>query len=290
MCYHFICTKMLLTYEVFLLLAIAAKGVFSYVTHLPKCKYNGNFSKWHEGKYFKGTIAKTIKNVTREKCTLHCVLHKGCLSFNQKKDGAMCELITSHLGTYEEKPGWQVVSTDYTSYDYRGPMCRYLKPKCDFTIEYCIDVCEAPGYKCEKNVNLAKNKAVKSSSVASNNKNYKTKHAVDGEIGTKWISDDKDNQWISVDLAAVYKIPFVTLVNRNDKAKWDRLKDFTIRIGEHDESQKDQNQVCAKNQDQSKLLWQRYICENGPIDGRYVSLTRSSKQYFSVGEINVYAL
>ena len=90
-----------------------------FVTRLP-CGYNGNFSVRYDEKYYKGKVGKTVNDVTRKECSLHCLVYDGCLFFNHKKDGSICELMTSHKGAMTSRVAWQVVSTDYRDVQHRG--------------------------------------------------------------------------------------------------------------------------------------------------------------------------
>ena len=70
----------------------------------------------------------TVPNVSRRQCTLFCTLRDTCVFFNHKVDGTMCELLMSHIGTLEDNREWGVVSTNYSEWRFRGPMCRFLRP------------------------------------------------------------------------------------------------------------------------------------------------------------------
>ena len=87
----------MLTQELILFLSTVAMA-FSYITRLPTCdRYNGNFTERYNGKYFQGNVIDTVHNVSRRECTLYCILASGCLFFNQKRDGSMCELKYRHI-------------------------------------------------------------------------------------------------------------------------------------------------------------------------------------------------
>ena len=148
-----------------LYLAFTFKGISTFITRLPACKYSANYTVRRQGKYFQGNVSATIRNVSRRQCTLYCMLRNGCVFFNHKVDGTTCELLTSHIGTLEDNPEWSVISTNYTEWKFRGPMCKFLRPLCSADTEYCIDTCEAPGYQCKQLENIARGKVTNASSV-----------------------------------------------------------------------------------------------------------------------------
>ena len=257
--------------------------VSAFVTRLPACKYSANYSIIQEGKYFKGVINITIPMVSRRRCTLYCTLRESCVFFNVKEDGTTCELLASHIGTLEDKPGWSAVSTNYTEWRYRGPMCRFLRPLCNFDKEYCIDMCEAPGYRCQKLVNVAKGKATSSSGTHK----FTTSYLVDEDPATYWVSKKSSTPWVMVDLAKAYKILFITLINRTPDFM-ERMSHLMIKIGNNND--KDSNEICLKNQQQVVEATKNYFCKQGPIIGRYVVVIRAFKDYFNFAELMVYSL
>lgn len=79
------------------------------------------------------------------------------------------------------------------------------------------------GSELKAQINVALNKTVLASSTE--NGSYPASNAVDGNTGTRWASAYTDNEWIYVDLGAVYTLTQVKLV-------WETAlgKDFTIDI------------------------------------------------------------
>ena len=263
--------KVLVIFTHLFLLAFILKEISSFVTRLPACKYSANYTMRHEGKYFNGIVNITVPNVSRSKCTLYCTVHDGCVFFNHKTDGTMCELMTSHIGTFEDKPGWDFVSTNYTEWKFRGPMCRFLRPLCNFDIEHCIDTCEAPGYKCKALVDVARGKVTTASSIWNSREGHA--NVVDGNSDTLWSSKKEETPWILIDLSSDYKILFITIINRQD-AYNTRMKFVTIRIGNNKDQQS--NEICLDKINQNGINKMNYFCKGGRMIGRYVFLTRKA--------------
>jgi len=273
---------------IFLLFA-AISALFAYITRLPACgRYHGNFTNRDDGKYFRGEISATIWNVERKECMMHCVLSPGCLFFNHKKDNSKCELVTSHMGTIENNLEWQIVSTDYTSFDRKGPQCEYVSAECTFEYQHCYDTCEAPGFKCENRTNVALGKTVKFSSRHPQVAEALKQQVTDG-TRKSFTTAYNEQDWIQVDLGTPYKIAFVTLERPFLSDWWNRMKTLEIRIGNNDETNFAANQVCKNNIDQSGSFVERYACDNGPITGRYVLVQRrGNMNYFMIAEIMVF--
>ena len=264
------------------------KQISCFITKLPACKYSANYTQRHQDKYYTANVNITIQNVTRRKCTLYCTLNNACIFFNHKVDDSVCELLSSHIGTLEDKPGWTFVSTDYSEWKFRGPVCRYLRPVCTPAITYCIDTCEAPGYNCEAFVIIAFNKVTTSSTIFE--KDFKPADAVDGNPATPFVTKSEIEPWFMVDLATEYKVLFITILNRVDCCD-DRLKYLTIRIGNHNEKDKESNEICVDKQDQNNIAEKQYFCEKGPMAGRYVFVIRTGlKTHLAFGDILIYSL
>ena len=114
-------TPLLILLHLLLLLFMLLDQSDCFVTQLPACgRYHGNFSVRHDNKYFNGKVGHVVKNVTRRECGLHCTLHLGCLFFNHKKDGTVCELMTSYKGNMTSDVSWQVVATNLVKANLRG--------------------------------------------------------------------------------------------------------------------------------------------------------------------------
>ena len=264
------------------LLAFNLKEISSFITRLPACKYSANYTKRLEGKYFNGIVNITVPNVSRRKCSLYCTVRDSCVFFNHKTDGTMCELLASHIGTLEDKPGWDFVSTNYTEWKFRGPMCRFLRPLCDFD-KYCIDGCEAPGYKCKKLVNVAKGKVITVSPKAPD-----IDAVIDGDIRTFWqAADGEKTTWIFIDLATEYEIYFITIVSWRHSLG--RLRRITIQIGNN--GKPGSNPICVDNVNQNGIFRMNHFCKYGIMSGRYVWITKSpSSPRLALGEIMLYTL
>ena len=268
---------------------ICNKQISGFITKLPACKYSANYTQRHQDKYYRANVNIVIQNVTRSECTLYCTVNNACIFFNHKVDGSVCELLSSHIGTLEDKPGWTFVSTDYTEWKFRGPMCRYLRPVCTPAITYCIDTCDAPGYKCEAFVNIALNKVTKASTIYDTH--HKSANAVDGNRATPFGTIYETKPWFMVDLAKEYKVISITIQNRVKCCK-DRLKYITIRIGNHNEKDKESNEICLDKQNQNNIDVKQYFCEKGLMVGRYVFVSRtgSDGRSMTFGDILIYSL
>ena len=280
----------LLQFKYVFFVFIFNKQISCFITRLPACKYSANYTEQHQDKYFNADVNITIPNVTRGKCSLYCTLNNACIFYNHKVDDSVCELLSSHIGTLEDKPGWTFVSTDYTEWKFRGPMCRFLRPVCTPSSKYCIDTCKAPGYKCETLVNIALNKVTNSSTIYSTAR--KPAHAVDGTPRTVFATKFESEPWLMVDLATEYKVLFITILNRVDCCKT-RLKFLTLRIGNHNGKDKESNEICVDKQDQNNIDEKDYFCEKGPIVGRYVYVIRKDGDLdvlLNFGDILIYSL
>ena len=268
-----------------ILLTFILKEISSFITRLPACKYSANYTIKRKGKYFNGNVSLTIPNVAAHKCTLYCTLKDSCLFFNHKVDGTLCELLSSHIGILEDNKKWDVVSTDYSEWKFRGPMCKFLRPACDFEVEYCIDTCESPGYKCNKFVNIAEGKVTRASSLYHSDAARSSAKIVDGDFSTYWKSEKHSTPWIEVDLSAPNKILFVTVVNLPNN---NQLNQLSIRIS-------NKNNVyaapsCVYGQKQNGIEKKNYFCNGGPMIGRYVFALRNTNGYMNVAELMVYSL
>ena len=267
--------------------AFAFKGISTFITRLPACKYSANYTVRRQGKYFQGNVGATIRNVSRRQCTLYCTLRNGCVFFNHKVDGTMCELLTSHIGTLEDNPVWSVISTNYTEWKFRGPICRFLRPLCSADTEYCIDTCEAPGYQCKQLENIARGKLTNASSVRASYTG--SVNIVDGQPKTYWTSVGEGKPWVMIDLGAPYKILFITIFNVQNSNFMARLKFLTIRIGNNED--KESNEICLDNQNQNNIAKMNYFCKNGLLIGRYVFVIRNgATNEMTLADINVYSL
>ena len=262
----------MLKFKYIFFMFIFNKHISGFITKLPACKYSANYTQRHQDKYYRANVNITIQNVTRRKCTLYCTVNNACIFFNHKVDGSVCELLSSHIGTLEDKPGWTFVSTDYTEWKFRGPMCRYLRPVCTPTITYCIDTCEAPGYKCETFVDIALNKFTNSSTVSLDGR--LSANAVDGNPSSTFATKRETGTWFMVDLATEYKVLSITIQSRVDCCK-SYLKYITLRIGSHNEKDKESNEICVDKQDQNNIAEKQYFCEKGPMVGKYVFVIKS---------------
>ena len=270
---------------IIILLAFILKEISPFITRLPACKYSANYTIKRKGKYFNGNVSLTIPNVSAYKCTLYCTLNDTCLFFNHKVDGTMCELLTSHIGILEDNKEWDVVATDYSTWRFRGPTCRFLRPSCDFDIEYCIDTCESPGYKCKKLVNVARGKMTKASSLYQSDPALSSAKIVDGDASTFWAANKQSTPFVRVDLSTPYKILFVTIINSPNKYT---LKPLSIRIGNNDNMHTTPS--CVHSRDQNGIDKKKYFCKGGPMIGRYVFVVRNTVGFMNIAELMVYSL
>lgn len=256
----------------------------AFILRLPECKYFAYYTDIKDSQYFNGQVEKTLQNITRRKCSLHCTMNHACVFYNHKKDNSTCELIRSHIGTLMSNASWQIISTDYTDVRYRGQFCRFVQPNCDYSTEYCIDSCEDPGYRCKKYKNVAKKVSAQASSVY--NGRY-ANNVADESRSTFWVSrSDKENPvWIKLNLGKVYPILFITIVNRINKKLGYSIKGVAIKID---------NKVCVSSLTfGSATASKHFRCQNGIMNGQVVTITKKfnsySPNYLTISDIMVYS-
>ena len=260
-----------------------------FISRLKNCRYSGNFSVIQEGKYFtltkdKEKYTETILQKTRSQCTLYCTARDTCLLTNHKKDNSTCELISSTIGTAEDNADWRIVSPEYvTDFRYRGPMCRFIRPKLSHgpAHQYCQDICEAPGFEIKNLMNVAKDKTITSSSVkaptgpSNNRKFYYKRYMVDGDLSmtNRWFSELEKETWVLIDLATEYGVVIVSIFFAGTKYDLDNVN---IKVGMQEDPSKMQFIVQGGTVPLSDM--KDFYVQNGPILGRYVYFHRVSTE------------
>ena len=60
---------------------------------------------------------KTLSNVNKTSCSLHCILHPDCYYFNLQRDTGICELLEfiTDPSLLETKAGWDFIHTNLYS-------------------------------------------------------------------------------------------------------------------------------------------------------------------------------
>ena len=84
----------------------------SFLTHLLKCKFSANCSQIQEHKYFQGNVGTEIPILTRDQCSVKCLLKHTCVFYNHRIDNVACQLLTSSLVNMVYQNEWRFVSTN----------------------------------------------------------------------------------------------------------------------------------------------------------------------------------
>lgn len=262
-----------------------------YITRLEKCRYTANFSQIQEGKYFQGTIGTNRTGpITRSACSFACLADKSCVFYNHKTDESACELLTSHLGELIERVGWRHVSTDYTNFLYRGPLCQFTQMACypekGLHMYVCFDSCESPGYECSK-IKSIPNKEYKIEDISSAKTSYPKSNLIDFDKRTYWATETSTlSAFFIIDVGKLYSIYNVRICNRHDIPNEKGF--FRVNVS------RDKNTWvgCQKAVWMMKdVMYVDMPCVmNGPIVGQYVKVVRSNKQsaFTSLGEVLIY--
>ena len=86
---------------------IAIKGL---ITRLP-CIVHGKLNLV-ENRYNNGLIIRRLTSLTRNECAITCVSDALCVMVNYKKDGTVCELVSSTDGSEIISNEWDIFKTD----------------------------------------------------------------------------------------------------------------------------------------------------------------------------------
>lgn len=128
-------------------------------------------------------------------------------------------------------------------------------------------------------VNLAQGKTATASGAEGDD--YAAAKAVDGDAGTRWSSEFKDDQWIQVDLGSAQKIGKVVLV-------WEAAfgSEYKIQVSDDAKTWKDVVSVTdGKGGEDAREF-------SPPVTARYVrmqGIKRSTEWGYSLFEFKVYA-
>ena len=283
------------------MLSLSIISTSCFVTHLPSCgRHFGNFTQRNNNKYFRSeNISRIVNNVTRKECVLYCVTHTACHFINHKMDNSTCQLLTSYFGVMEEKPGWQFVSTDYSDWRTRGPLCTYLRSvdrisrPCQGSDIFCIDKCLTPGYECRKSRDVAFKKNAKASSYnisSASTPDRLPKYATHGGSTFFASAPGESKPWLLVDLEQRYAITHFNIKGHDIHVN---PSNVMLLIGDFDERNIDGNDICIDNADASKRSFREYKCRhNIPMFGRYVvmTITDEAKTQIYVTFLRVYSL
>ena len=71
------------------------------------------------------------------------------------------------------------------------------------------------------------------------------KYAVDGKIGQSYVSSKRIRPWIGINLKEESEVSFIKIINRMTFPE--RLKNFTIKIGNDDDVESDNNRICEES-------------------------------------------
>ncbi|XP_065061043.1 uncharacterized protein LOC135688224 isoform X1 [Rhopilema esculentum] len=131
------------------LLAIFCSLVTATILRLP-CITVADFKTIYIGRRFNGYVISTIKGVDDMKCTMKCVHHFDCRSYNINVEKMLCELNSkAHVDTNGTNliadTDWIYKSTDFEDL-LVGQVCKELNP-CGPGV-LCKDKCEPPYYEC----------------------------------------------------------------------------------------------------------------------------------------------
>ena len=97
---------------------LSPQGVLSTILRLP-CIKLAKFNVVHVNKVLMGYGIATHENMNDIKCTVKCVEHYKCRSYNFNVNDRRCHLNSKAFGDKDTKltdsPGWYYKSTDYNN-------------------------------------------------------------------------------------------------------------------------------------------------------------------------------
>ena len=125
------------------------------------------------------------------------------------------------------------------------------------------------------------NKGTKSQS-SSISPNHIASKATDGNTGSCTHTRQDQNPFWMIKFNKEMEIFEISITNRNDHYK-NRLNDFTIFIGK---TLNDMN-ICVANKDMSTLLTADYVCDDGPMIGKYFKIVLNKRQFLTLCEVKV---
>lgn len=240
-----------------------------------QCRFAANFSNKARDKYFEGQVGITLQNLNISRCSAHCLANTSCVFFNHQMDNSICELLTSLSGHLKERTGWQFVSTNISD-RYCGPMCHYITPKFKSVMEYCKDMCKAPGWKIVTLENVALKKHVDCS-----RNSALCKKLTNGRLDDDWRTQ-LSSVTAKIDLAKKYKIHGVRVYQKLHNSPMN----YTIRVGTADHY--DKASFCYSKLQREPMY--EALCDNHPITGQFVFLQtdHTENTFIRISEIQVY--
>ena len=100
------------------LLMVSPQGILSTILRL-SCMNHADFSVVHVNKVLKGYGIATHENMNDIKCTVKCVEHYKCRSYDFNANDRRCQLNSKAFGDKDteliDSPGWYYKSTDYNN-------------------------------------------------------------------------------------------------------------------------------------------------------------------------------
>ncbi|XP_074518465.1 uncharacterized protein LOC141784525 [Halichoeres trimaculatus] len=159
-----------------------------------------------------------------------------------------------------------------------------------------LTLCEVEVYPLE-NENLVPNRALRGEATqSSTNHSGDASKAIDGKRHSFWkdgsctlTAPDKTSPWWRLDLKKTYAITSVKITNRGDCCA-ERLDGAQIRIGNSLKNNGSSNPRCATISHIRAGKTLTLYCENGSMEGRYVSVVNSGTgEVLSLCEVEVYA-
>eukprot|EP00795_Rhopilema_esculentum_P014840 gene14840-5958_t len=118
------------------------------ILRLP-CLVHADFTIFEVDWSLQGSLLATIQGIHDADCTLECVKHPKCKSYNIQNVTAVCELNSKIAGengsSLVQRPGWVYKSTDYNQTEV-GETCQKLHPCASNVL--CRETCHHPYYEC----------------------------------------------------------------------------------------------------------------------------------------------
>ena len=176
-------------------------------------------------------------------------------------------------------------------FDVNAPMGDWRIEGHSFTLTYTGMACDDRG-----NVNLAQNQKASQSSYFANSMQPTANKAVDGNTNGRFNGGSvthtgyDQNAWWQVDLSAAKRIESITLWNRTDCCS-NRLANFYVFVSKSDMSGKSYNALVN-----DPTIWRMVVTGAAPaqldipagVEGRYVRVQLSSRQYLSLTKVQVW--
>ena len=111
---------------------------------------------------------------------------------------------------------------------------------------------------------------------------HKASTATDDNTGSCSHTRQDQNPFWMITFDKEMEIFEISITNRIDHWK-NRLNDFTIFIGK---TLNDMN-ICVANKDMSTLLTADYVCDDGPMIGKYFKIVLNKREFLTLCEVKV---